>query len=65
LQPTTLFSSVTQALIPAMHDAGVRRLLAVTGFGAGDSHAKLSTPEKITMKRSSDAPMPTRTCRRS
>jgi putative NADH-flavin reductase len=50
LQPTTLFSSVTQALIPAMHDAGVRRLLAVTGFGAGDSHAKLSTPEKITMK---------------
>jgi putative NADH-flavin reductase len=31
LQPTTLFSSVTQALIPAMQDAGVRRLLAVTG----------------------------------
>jgi putative NADH-flavin reductase len=50
LRPTTLFSSVTQALIPAMQDAGVRRLLTVTGFGAGDSHAKLSTPEKITMK---------------
>lgn len=50
LRPTTLFSSVTQALIPAMQDAGVRRLLTVTGFGAGDSHDKLSTPEKITMK---------------
>jgi putative NADH-flavin reductase len=50
LQPTTLFSTVTQALIPAMEDAGVRRLLAVTGFGAGDSHARLSTPERITMK---------------
>lgn len=50
LQPTSLFSSVTQALIPAMQDAGVRRLLTVTGFGAGDSQAKLSTPEKLTLK---------------
>lgn len=48
LKPTTLFSTAAQALIPAMEDAGVRRLLAVTGFGAGDSYAKLSTPEKIT-----------------
>lgn len=47
LKPTTLFSSITQALIPAMEAAGVRRLLVVTGFGAGDSHAKLSTPEKL------------------
>jgi uncharacterized protein YbjT (DUF2867 family) len=28
----------------------VRRLLTVTGFGTGDSYAKLSTPEKITFK---------------
>lgn len=47
LQPTTLFSSATQVLIPAMEDAGVKRLLAVTGFGAGDSYASLSTLEKI------------------
>jgi putative NADH-flavin reductase len=50
LRTTTLFSATTQALIPAMQDAGVRRLLVVTGFGAGDSYAKLSTPEKITYK---------------
>ncbi|MDG4646831.1 SDR family oxidoreductase [Roseibacterium sp. SDUM158017] len=50
LKPTTLFSSVTQALIPAMQDAGVRRLLTVTGFGTGDSNARLSTPERLTMK---------------
>jgi uncharacterized protein YbjT (DUF2867 family) len=50
LKPTTLFSTATQALIPVMEDAGVRRLLTVTGFGAGDSYGKLSTPEKITFK---------------
>jgi putative NADH-flavin reductase len=47
LQRTTLFSASTRALIPVMAAHGVRRLLAVTGFGAGDSYAKLSTPEKI------------------
>ncbi len=50
LQHTTLFSSVTQALIPIMQNAGVKRLLTVTGFGAGDSYAKLSTPERFTFK---------------
>jgi putative NADH-flavin reductase len=50
LQPTTLFSTATQALIPVMEDAGVKRLLTVTGFGAGDSYAKLSTPEKLAFK---------------
>ncbi len=47
LKPTTLFSSATQVLIPAMQEAGVSRLLTVTGFGAGDSDAKLSLLEKI------------------
>jgi hypothetical protein len=65
LQPTTLFSSVTQALIPAMQDAGVRRLLTVTGFGAGDSHAKLSTPEKITMKLFLGRAYADKACRRT
>ncbi|MFW5641222.1 MAG: NAD(P)-dependent oxidoreductase [Roseicyclus sp.] len=50
LQPTTLFSTATQALIPVMEDAGVRRLLTVTGFGAGDSYGKLSAPERIAFK---------------
>ncbi|AHB48916.1 epimerase [Hyphomicrobium nitrativorans NL23] len=34
---TTLFSESTKAVIGAMNAAGVRRLIAVTGVGAGDS----------------------------
>ena len=47
LRPVTLFTDVTAALIPAMQTAGVRRLVAVTGFGAGDSRAAMSTPERL------------------
>jgi putative NADH-flavin reductase len=36
-KPTTLFSDATRILIPAMETHRVRRLLAVTGIGAGDS----------------------------
>jgi uncharacterized protein YbjT (DUF2867 family) len=38
---TRLFSSATRILIDAMREAGVRRLVAVTGLGAGDSRGKL------------------------
>lgn len=34
---TTLFSDATRALLEAMRAAGVRRLVAVTGIGAGDT----------------------------
>lgn len=34
---TTLFSSVTEAVIAAMRGQGVRRLIVLTGLGAGDS----------------------------
>jgi putative NADH-flavin reductase len=37
LSGTTLFSQATRILIEAMRESGVRRLLAVTGLGAGDS----------------------------
>lgn len=37
LGATTLFSDVTRALLPAMTAAGVRRLVAVTGVGAGET----------------------------
>ncbi|TCO73282.1 NAD(P)-dependent oxidoreductase [Rhodovulum euryhalinum] len=47
---TTLFSDATRVLLPAMAAAGVKRLLAVTGFGAGDSKARMSTVEKIPFK---------------
>ena len=34
---TTLFSDSTRILVDAMNVAGVKRLIAVTGLGAGDS----------------------------
>jgi uncharacterized protein YbjT (DUF2867 family) len=42
----TLFSESTRVLIGAMGAAGVRRLVAVTGFGAGRSRGAMSTLEK-------------------
>jgi putative NADH-flavin reductase len=35
--PTTLFSEATRILIAAMKAAGVRRLVAITGVGAGET----------------------------
>ncbi|MEM9902273.1 MAG: NAD(P)H-binding protein [Pseudomonadota bacterium] len=35
--PTTFFSGVTRALIPEMERAGVRRLVVITGVGAGET----------------------------
>lgn len=37
LKGTTLFSAATRILVDAMRADGVKRLVAVTGFGAGDS----------------------------
>jgi putative NADH-flavin reductase len=37
LKGTTLFSKATRILVDAMRAGGVRRLVVVTGFGAGDS----------------------------
>ncbi|MBL3596337.1 SDR family oxidoreductase [Rhodovulum sulfidophilum] len=50
MRKTTLFSDTTRVLLSAMTAAGVRRLLAVTGFGAGESKAKMSTVEKLGFK---------------
>ncbi|WP_425074918.1 NAD(P)-dependent oxidoreductase [Sagittula sp. S175] len=46
----TLFSDATRALIPLMEAKGIKRLIAVTGIGAGDSVTALSTPERIGQK---------------
>jgi putative NADH-flavin reductase len=40
LQPVHLFSDAARALIAAMERTGVKRLIAVTGFGAGDSRGR-------------------------
>jgi putative NADH-flavin reductase len=37
VMPTSFFSDATRVLIQAMNQTGVKRLIAVTGFGAGDS----------------------------
>lgn len=47
LRPIHLFSDATAVLVPAMAEKGIRRLLAVTGFGTGDSYARLSSAERI------------------
>jgi len=47
LRPVHLFSQATEVLIGEMRRAGVRRLVAVTGFGAGESRAKLSWLERL------------------
>ena len=36
-KPTRLFSAATRVLVTAMEEAQVKRLICVTGFGAGDS----------------------------
>lgn len=43
----TLFSDSTRALLPLLAEIGPRRLLAVTGFGAGDSANAMSSIERI------------------
>ena len=50
LKPVTLFSTVTGALLPLMQARGLRRLVVVTGFGAGRSRAALSALEKLPFK---------------
>ena len=47
LGPVTLFSAATNVLVPAMEKAGVRRILAVTGFGTGDSRDAIGLLQRI------------------
>jgi putative NADH-flavin reductase len=39
-KPVRLFSDATRVLVTAMEETGVKRLICVTGFGAGDSRNK-------------------------
>lgn len=42
-----LFSTSTKILVKAMHDTDLRRLVVVTGFGAGRSRSAMSRLERI------------------
>lgn len=44
--PITLFSESTKVLLDAMSSAGVSRLVALTGFGTGDSKSAVSTLQR-------------------
>ena len=46
-QPVHLFSDATRVLIDAMTLQGVKRLICVTGFGAGDSRASISLLQRL------------------
>jgi putative NADH-flavin reductase len=40
LKPTRFFSKATRVLVTAMKEAQVKRLICVTGFGAGNSRGR-------------------------
>jgi len=46
-KPVTLFSGATHVVLPAMEKAGVKRLIAVTGFGAGDCAGSVNLLQRL------------------
>jgi putative NADH-flavin reductase len=46
-KPVHLFSDATRVLIAAMKIKEVNRLICVTGFGAGDSHASIGLLQRV------------------
>jgi putative NADH-flavin reductase len=48
--PVRLFSDATRVLIGAMANSGVRRVICVTGFGAGDSQASVGLLQRIPLQ---------------
>ena len=45
--PIELFSSATKTLIPIMEKMDIKRLIAVTGFGAGNSNDAINCVQRI------------------
>ena len=45
--PIDLFSSATKTLIPIMEEMNIKRLIAVTGFGAGNSNEAINCVQRI------------------
>lgn len=45
--PIDLFSTATATLLPVMKDAGIRRLISVTGFGAGESGSRIPPLQRL------------------
>lgn len=47
ISPVNLFSEATKLLLSAMKDSGVKRLICITGFGAGDSGKSISALQRL------------------
>src|ERR1700757_1025642 len=60
-KPTRFFSTATRVLVTAMEEAHIKRLICVTGFGAGDSRGHGGFLYRFIC--SWGASMTTRTCR--
>src|SRR5947208_5362295 len=63
LNPMRFFSKATRVLVTAMEDAQVKRLICVTGFGAGDSRGRGGFLYNLRFICCWGASMTTRTCR--
>ena len=46
-RPVHLFSDATRVLLTAMRAQGVKRLICVTGFGAGDSRSSINCLQRL------------------
>jgi len=46
-RPVSLFSDATRILVGAMESQGPKRLICVTGFGAGDSRESISCLQRV------------------
>lgn len=46
-RPVRLFSDATRVLVAAMEACGVKRLISVTGFGAGDSRSSINCLQRV------------------
>lgn len=49
-KPVTLFSRATAVLLDVMSEVGAKRLISITGFGAGDSVSKIGKLQKLLFK---------------
>lgn len=46
-RPVSFFSEATRVLVNAMESQWLKRLICVTGFGAGDSHESISCLQRV------------------
>jgi len=46
-RPVSLFSDSTRVLVAAMRTHGIKRLICVTGFGAGDSRTSINFLQRV------------------